>query len=128
MNRVVHFDIYADDPEKASEFYKKAFDWKFEKWEGGDAMEYWLIMTGAEGEPGINGGMSRRKGGGSKRKSDGSITIGVADIDAAIGKVEKAGGKITMVKTPIPEVGWFANFKDPEGNALSMMQTDMSAK
>jgi uncharacterized protein len=127
MNRVIHFDIYADDPARASKFYEQAFGWKFEKWEG-EGMKYWLIMTGSEGEPGIDGGMAMREGEMKKAASLWSITIGVENIDEALEKVEKFGGEVTMKKMGLPKVGWFANFKDTEGNIISLMQTDMSAK
>lgn len=32
MNRVVHFSINVDNPERAAKFYSKVFGWKFEKW------------------------------------------------------------------------------------------------
>jgi uncharacterized protein len=128
MNRVLHFDLYADDPERISDFYGKTFGWKFEKWEGDVGMDYWMIMTGPEGAPGINGGMSRRGKESAKRASVGAITIAVDDIDGVIGKVKKFGGEIVMDKTVLPGVGWLASFRDTEGNELSLMQTDMSLK
>lgn len=128
MNRVVHFDLYADDPARISEFYEKAFGWKFQKWEGEGGMDYWLIMTGLEDSPGIDGGMSRREKEWSNRFSIGAVTIGVSNIDEAIEKVEKFGGEVKMGKMALPKVGWFASFKDTEGNELSLMQMDMSAK
>jgi predicted enzyme related to lactoylglutathione lyase len=125
MNRVIHFDIYADDTDRATEFYKNAFNWKFEKWNGSSGMNYWLITTGSDKEPGINGGMSKREKEWAKNVSSDAITIGVDDIDKAIADVKKFGGKITLEKTAIPTVGWFANFSDTEGNILSLMQSDM---
>jgi uncharacterized protein len=127
MNRVIHFDIYADDLKRAKKFYEQAFGWKFEKWEG-EGMKYWLITTGPDSEPGINGGMAMREKEMKKAASVWSITIGVENIDEALKKVEKADGKITMKKMGLPNVGWFANFKDPEGNIISLMQADMSAE
>jgi uncharacterized protein len=127
MNRVIHFDIYADDPERASKFYEQVFGWKFEKWEG-EGMKYWLITTGPSSEPGINGGMALREGEMKKSASVWSITIGVDNIDEAIEKVKKFGGEIAMKKMGLPKVGWFANFKDTEGNIISLMQADMSAE
>ena len=55
MSRVVHFEIHAENPERALEFYGGLFGWKFTKWDG--PMEYWLIGTG-EGT-GVNGGLLR---------------------------------------------------------------------
>ena len=54
MPRVVHFEIHADDPERAISFYQSVFGWQFQKWEG--PLEYWMIITGPginEGTPGI---------------------------------------------------------------------------
>ena len=34
MPRVVHFEIPAENPERAAKFYKEVFDWKIEKWQG----------------------------------------------------------------------------------------------
>ena len=59
MPRPVHFEIPADNPERAIEFYSSIFGWKFNKWAG--PMEYWLITTGEPAEPGINGGLMRRR-------------------------------------------------------------------
>jgi catechol 2,3-dioxygenase-like lactoylglutathione lyase family enzyme len=59
MPRVVHFEISVDDPERAIRFYSDVFGWKIEKWEG--PMDYWLITTGPENEPGIDGALIRRQ-------------------------------------------------------------------
>jgi predicted enzyme related to lactoylglutathione lyase len=126
-SKVIHFDIYADDPGRAEKFYGEALGWKFEKWDG--PMDYWLITTGSDMEKGINGGMSRREGEWAKKgASVGAVTVGVDDLDAVIEKIKKAGGEIVMEKAAIPEVGWMANFKDPEGNVLGLMQEDSLAK
>jgi len=58
MGRVVHFEIPADNPERAVKFYTKVFDWKIERWQG--PVEYWLVMTGPTDQPGIDGGLMRR--------------------------------------------------------------------
>jgi len=34
MPRVVHFEIQADDPEKAIAFYRELLGWQFSKWDG----------------------------------------------------------------------------------------------
>ncbi len=59
MNRPVHFEMEADEPERAAKFYSAVFGWEFQKWEG--PLEHWLITTGADDAPGINGGMGRRE-------------------------------------------------------------------
>src|SRR5918993_4170444 len=62
MGRVVHFEIHAENPERAIAFYRELFGWEFTRWEG--PMPYWLIRTGGAGEPGIDGGLMQRRGGG----------------------------------------------------------------
>lgn len=32
MNRVVHFEIQADNPQRAIKFYKDVFGWEFPVW------------------------------------------------------------------------------------------------
>ena len=121
MSRVVHFEIPADDPERAIQFYEKVFNWKIEKWEG--PVEYWLITTGPEDQPGIDGGLGRR--------DDPAVgvenTIDVKDLDASVAEVEKHGGQVTRPKMAVPGVGWMAYFKDTEGNVFGLMQTDPDA-
>jgi predicted enzyme related to lactoylglutathione lyase len=122
MSRVIHFEIPANDPDKLSDFYKKVFGWKFEKW--GGPMEYWMVTTGAEGQPGINGGFMRKQG----PVSGTTNTIDVDSLDESVKSVKNAGGKVVMEKTPIPTVGYFAYLQDPEGNIFGVMQPDANAK
>lgn len=122
MPRVVHFELIAEDIEKAIEFYSKAFDWKFIKWEG--QTDYWLISTGKEDEPSIDGGLGRR----DDPDEETTITIDVPDIEEAIKNVEANGGTIYNPKMTVPGVGWLAQFKDPEGHKWSMMQREQNAK
>ncbi len=121
MARVVHFEIPADDPQRASTFYKAVFGWDTQKWDG--PMDYWMMMTGDQEAPGINGGLVK--------KTDGNPivvnTIDVEDLDATISKIEANGGSITVPKMPVPGVGWMAYFKDTEGNLHGIMQSDASA-
>ncbi len=121
MSRVIHFEIHVDDPNRASKFYTDVFGWQFNKWEG--PMDYWLISTGEAAEPGINGGMMKR------RDPMGNVynTIASHDIDKAIADVIKAGGTIVVPQMAIPGVGWLAYFKDTEGNVFGVMEEDRSA-
>jgi predicted enzyme related to lactoylglutathione lyase len=122
MPRVVHFEISADKPERAVRFYQEVFGWKITKWEG--PVEYWLISTGNESEPGIDGGLSKR----TEPQPSTVNTIDVPSLDEYIKKVEKNGGKITSPKHAVPGVGYMAYFEDSEGNTFGMMQRDESAK
>lgn len=126
MSRIVHFEIHADDPERAIHFYSASFGWTFNKWEG--PFDYWLITTGPREEMGIDGGMLKRT-----TSIDGQAVIayvgiiGVEDLDATIHAVEEHGGAIVQPKDVVPGVGWLAYFKDTEGNLFGAMQPDMKA-
>jgi uncharacterized protein len=122
MSRVIHFEIPAAEPDRAAAFYGKVFGWKFDKWAG--PTEYWMVTTGTEGTPGINGGMMKKPGGITSTTN----TIGVESVDAAVNTAVEAGGKNIMPKTPIPGVGYFAYCEDTEGNLFGVMQMDPNAK
>jgi predicted enzyme related to lactoylglutathione lyase len=120
MLRVIHFEINADQPERAVKFYSDVFGWKIEKWEG--PMDYWLVYTG-EG-PGIDGGLMKRMSPSSTTIN----TVGVPSVDEYLAKIERSGGKAVMPKTAIPGIGWFAYCQDTEGNVFGIMQEDSSAR
>jgi predicted enzyme related to lactoylglutathione lyase len=121
MPRVVHFEISADDPERASKFYADVFGWTFQKWDG--PMPYWLVMTGDEG-PGINGGMFVRQG-----PMNGHVNcVDVPSIDDYLARAVAAGATVAMPKTPMPGVGYLAYFKDTEGSLIGLWQMDPDAK
>ncbi len=121
MSRVVHFEIPADDPKRAIKFYEKVFDWQFEKWDG--PVEYWLIMTGEEDKPGIDGGLARRE----NPTTNVENTIDVKDLDASLAIVKNHGGEVIRPKMAVPGVGWMAYIKDTEGNVFGLMQSDEKA-
>jgi predicted enzyme related to lactoylglutathione lyase len=122
MPRVIHFEINVDNPERATKFYTDTFGWQFQKW--GGPSEYWLVTTGPDSQPGINGGLMKRPHPGASTVN----TIGVSSVDDAIAAVTKNGGKMVMPKTPIPTIGWFAYCSDTEGNTFGVMQADPNAR
>ena len=126
MSRVVHFEIHADDPQRAANFYQHVFGWQINKWEGTE--DYWLIITGSESEPGINGAILKRQ---QPINGDAVIayvcTIDVNSVDEAIEKITSTGGTIALPKMAVPQVGWLAYAKDTEGNIFGVMQSDHSA-
>ena len=122
MPKINHFEINADDLSRAKDFYENVFGWKIEKWEG--PIEYWLITAGEEDEEGINGGLQKRE-----NKDDHIFNyVGVESVDATIKKIKQSGGKILKDKSPIPGVGYYAFFKDTEGNRLGIMEDDEDVK
>lgn len=123
MPRVVHFEIYTDDPEAVRPFYQDVFGWKIEKFQG--PVEYWLVTTGDDKEPGINGGLTRPREGQSRGTLN---TIAVSSLDQSIKKIEQRDGKICVPKMAIPGVGWLAYADDPAGNVFGVIQPDTKAK
>lgn len=129
MPRPVHFEIHASDPQRAIAFYTALFEWKFKQWEG--PMEYWTVTTGPDTQPGINGGLVRRRGDAPAEMAAVNAyvcTIDVADIDASIKQAQSAGAPVAVPKMAIPGVGWLCYYKDTEGNIFGMMKNDPSAK
>lgn len=124
MKTVVHFEIQADDIERAQKFYEKVLGWKIsqmmKKEEGG--MDYWGIETKKPGEPGINGGLYKRPDKNEDKYYLYDCTIAVDDLDASMQAVKDNGGQILREKDEIPGVGWFAQAKDTEGNKFGLMQ------
>ena len=120
MARPIHFEIPADDPERAIAFYAQALGWKAQKFEG---MEYWLVTTGEEGEPGIDGGIAPRRDPEERPVN----VMGVDSVAAAARRIEGAGGRITVPRMPIPGVGWVAYALDTEGNPLGVFRPDPGA-
>ena len=127
MPRVVHFEIHADNPARAAEFYKKVFDWEITKWEG--PVDYWLVKTGEKDEPGIDGGIMQRQG---EVNGDSVIayvcTVDVDSLDKYSERVMDTGGEVAVPKMAVPGVGWLAYFKDTEGNIFGIMQSDPEAQ
>jgi predicted enzyme related to lactoylglutathione lyase len=126
MSRVIHFEIHADDPKRAVDFYQDIFDWQINKWGGPE--DYWLVTTGPDSEPGINGAILKRR---QPINGDAVIayvcTIDVPSVDDAIAKITSMGGTIALPKMAVPQVGWLAYAKDTEGNIFGVMQSDHSA-
>ena len=119
-NRIVHFEIPCNDPQKNIDFFQKVFGWKFQKF-GNE--EYWSVITGDEQSPGINGGLMKRR----DPQQPIVNSIDVTDIDKAMENIKNNGGTIVVPKMPIPTVGWLAYFKDPDGNIHGVYQNDPSA-
>ena len=120
--RVTHFEIPADDVERARAFYREAFGWRINPIPD---MNYTLVSTtetnedGSPREPGgINGGMMTRGG----VFTAPVITIETEDIDDSLLTVEKLGGAVAMPKMAVGDMGFTAYFTDTEGNVIGLWQ------
>jgi len=134
MGRVVHFEIYAEEPERAKIFYERVFDWKINKWNG--PVDYWLVITSVstnqedkedKATEGIDGAITRRQGKTPPKDNEFSsyvCTIEVDNIDDICQSIKKHGGEIVKPRIAIPGVGWMAYCRDTENNVFSVLQTD----
>ena len=122
MGRVSHFEITADDPDRAAEFYRKAFGWEFNDW--GGPFKYLLATTGPADQVGINGAIMPR----NDRKQAVINTISVDSWEEGARAVSEAGGKVLMEKDAVPGQGYFAYCSDTEGNVFGIFQADPTAR
>lgn len=131
MGRVLHFEIHAEDVQRAVRFYEEVFGWTFEDWSEYSGMPYMGAITGEEGEPGINGAIMQRQ---SPNMDVGGplagavLTIGTDDFDATAAKIAAAGGTVAMPKTALPGMAWQGYFHDTENNVFGVHQADPDAR
>lgn len=122
MPTIVHFDVPADDVERAKIFYSALFGWKYESY---PEMQYNLITTtNLDGTPGVGGGMGKRMDPSQRMLN----YFGVPSIDAAMNQVRTLGGKVLTEKMVVPGMGFLANCMDTEGNLFGLWQEDPQAK
>ncbi|MEO5778632.1 MULTISPECIES: VOC family protein [Arthrobacter] len=119
---VVHFEIPADDEDRAAKFYSSAFDWGVQPM---PELSYTMITTTPKDDSGmptvpgaINGGMFRRQG----PVVSPVVTVAVDDIDEALGRIESLGGSTVSPRQKVGSMGWSAYFKDTEGNIVGLWQ------
>jgi uncharacterized protein len=128
MDKVVHFEITYDDNERAKDFYRSVFEWDLNDVPMGGDMAYTTATTVPiddkmmPTEPGaINGGFTSK---GAETPSP-VITIQVDSIDDTLKKIDAGGGSTVTPRTPIPNMGAFAYFKDSEGNVMGLFEMGM---
>jgi hypothetical protein len=126
LDKVIFFEIPADNPARAREFYSSTFGWKMNEI---PEMHYTQVGTveadrmgvrGTPKEPGaINGGIVERR---RELVETPVVYVSVENIDKAAASIEKNGGKIMQPKTPVGNFGFAAYFKDTEGNMVGLWQ------
>lgn len=115
-NRIVHFEIPAEQPEALTKFYSEMFGWKFQK-ASTPGPEYWLCSTGSE-SPGIDGAVMQRQ----NPQQPWMNYVDVASIDESIAKAMSLGAQVALPKMPIPGVGAIACLIDPQGNVFGLWE------
>ena len=124
MDKVQHFEIPADDLERAGEFYSKVFGWKIQD-SGMEGMDYHMLHTVEVDDKympkeagAINGGMFPR----TEQKEGPMIVITVEDVEAAVDEVKENGGEIVMDPDKVGDMGIYARIKDTEGNMIGLWE------
>jgi len=120
-NHIAHFEIFADNVERARRFYEQAFAWRFE---ASGPPDFYLIFTGVAVEHGISRGLIAKRRGPA---AEGPInafrcTISVTSIADSVAAIEAAGGRLRSSVIDIPKVGRVVEFADTEGNIACAMQ------
>ncbi len=122
MGRVVHFEIRCGDLDRAERFYPDVFGWEIQRYEGAP-VDYRLVTTGPDAEPGINCALVEHRG-----EIDGQAviayvnTIAVEDLAAAEEQIATSGGELVLERMEVPGVGHLAYFKDTEGNIFGALE------
>ncbi len=122
-NNIAHFDIHADDVERARRFYERVFSWRFEAWGPPD---FYLIHTGTDDDPGIHGSLSKRpdrmRPAARGARIGYECTIAVDDLSAIKNAIIANGGKIVFDEYEIVGVGRLIRFQDTDGNVACAMR------
>lgn len=131
MSRVVHFEIQADDLERAKTFYADVFGWTYEDYSQVLGTAYWGITTGPNEQPGNNGGLLQRPAAtpGPEQGSNSYVcTIGVEDYDATEQRILDGSGQVALPKMALSGMAWQGYYIDPEGNTFGIHQPDPTAR
>ncbi len=113
MNPVVHWELFAEEPETLGAFYAELFGWAVQPLPEVE-IGYVLIDTRAGG--GICGGIA----GASDGQRPPIFYAATDDLQGTLQRAEDAGGAVTL--PPITEVVNFAQFADPEGHTVGLVQ------
>ena len=127
---ICHFEIPADEPKRAAEFYRKLFDWDIREWESPDKKaEIHMVSTvpsdetGRPTRQGVNGMILKRQ----HPQHPFANYISVECVEEYGAKAVALGGQVIMPKTAVPGMGWFLYFMDTEGNIFGLWEEDQAA-
>ena len=115
------YELMTPDPAAAQAFYTKVIGWGVQPWEMPD-MHY--AMWTANGDP-MGGCMELPR----EAREMGAPPhwlgyVYVPDAAVCVAKAVELGGQIFVPPTPIPTVGTFAVFADPQGATIAILQPE----
>ena len=100
MSRPIHFEIQADDLERAKAFYADVFGWTYEDYGQFTGSPYWGVHTGDPSEPGIDGGLMPRPApapAAGLAANAAVLTMGVEDYDTTAARIETSALRNTTL-------------------------------
>ena len=130
MSRVVHFEVQADDLERARSFYSAVFGWTFQDYSAYTGSPYFGVVTGPDDQPGINGGLLARSapaGPLGQGVTAFVCTVMVDDYATAERLILASGGQVAVPKSALTGMAWQGYYRDTEGNVLGIHQPDPDA-
>jgi len=107
---VVHFEIGVTNSDVSTAFYRDLFGWEISPAGPG----YWLVPRQDDG---IGGGLMQTSG---DMPAYLTVYVAVEDLAASLDRAVELGGKLLVGPTPIPGVGSFGLFQDPDGNVIGL--------
>ena len=113
-----HFEIPADDPNRAKTFYSGLFGWSFADPIPG--FEGYYLFTTLVGQEGMGGAIGKR---GEMAPDQLRTYVHVDSVDTALQKATELGGSVVTPRSEVPGQGWYGVFRDPEGNELALWET-----
>jgi uncharacterized protein len=131
MARPMHFEIQAEDLDRARAFYEAVFGWSFEDWSHVTGSPYLGVSTGPSDTPGIDGGLMPRTGPAPAPGAGANasvLTVVVDDYGASAAAVLSAGGQEVRGKEALPGMAWQGYYLDSEGNLFGIHQPDPEAR
>lgn len=131
MKKVVHFEIPADNLDRARKFYEETFGWQLSDWPMEDGSVYVGARTVEVDEQtfipkelgAINGALVQR----DEYVKTPQVTVNVPSVDEYINKIIAKGGQVVKPKQAIGDsnmgvIGYYAYVSDTEGNLLGLWE------
>jgi uncharacterized protein len=118
----VYFEIQADDPSRAINFFAGVFGWRFSEVKG-LPIPYWRIETGNNS----GGGLLQRPASVPPPRSGTNAFVcsfQVENFDASQETILARGGIVALPKFHVPGRCWQGYFIDTEGNTFGIFEVE----
>ena len=114
-NPVTHFEIIGKDAKQLQDYYANLFGWDVD---ANNPMQYGLV--GVQDGKGAGGGIGGSMDG---QQSFVTVYVEVDNPQAYLAKAVSLGGTVLMPVTEIPGAATIAQFADPSGNLVGLVQS-----